>query len=601
MKRIIATYSAYLLCLLAFVTNATVSFSVHAPKQVTQGNKFQITYELKDAEGSNFTPPEVEGASKLYGPALSTSYSSSWVNGKTSSSSSQDYSMVYKAETPGTYKVGAATIIVDGQKYTTKPFTYEILPSGQQADNSRQSNSTSYSDPMTQTAGKKVDANDIFVRIQLSKQHIYEQEAVVCTIKLFTKYQISQFMATLQPSFDGFLIEELPQSPNLNNVETLNGQRYMVADLKKCILYPQQSGKLTITSGNYDVTVVQYDTYRTMFGTISQPVERKLQVKSNSASVSITPLPEPKPASFSGAVGDFTISSSITPDNLKTNAAATYNLKIKGTGNLKYIKAPAITFPKQFDVYDPQNDVKASAKGGNMSGEVNINYTFIPQFAGKFQIPAAEFSFFNTSTKKYETLHTQEFNLNVDKGAGAPSSQQMAASTTDIQHIYKREMNLVKEHRNMVDSALYWLWFIIPAAIFVTLMLIYRRQLRQRADVVRMRTKRANKVARRRLKKARAYMLKNDSSAFYSETLSAIWGYLSDKLRIPLSELSRDNILSELENYGVDNDLTARVNELLDKCEFAQYAPQLSENDLPETLSQVEDLIGDLERTKRNK
>ena len=600
MKRLAFTSVCIIIATVLSGALAAVSFTVHAPKQVTQGNKFQITYELRDAEGSNFVAPEVEGSTKVYGPALSTSYSSSWVNGKTSSSSSQEYSMIYKADTPGTYKVGSATIMVNGQKFTTKPFSFEILPSGQKADNSRQSSATSYSNPMTQTADKKVSGNDIFVRIQMSKQHIYEQEAVVCTIRLYTKYQISQFMATLQPSFDGFLIEELPQSPNLNNVESYNGQNYMVADLKKCILYPQQSGKLTITSGNYDVTVVQYDTYRSLFGTLSQPVEKKLQVKSNSATVVIDPLPEPKPASFNGAVGNFTISSSVTPAELKTYAAATYALTIKGTGNLKYIKGPAIDFPKQFDVYDPQNTVKASPSGGNMTGAVTVNYTFIPQFAGKFHLDPAVFTYFNPATKSYVTLKTEPYDLNVAKGAGAPTTH-YTQQTADIHHIYKREMALSRTQHYTVENDSYWLWYIIPALLFAALLVFYRKQLRERADVARMKTKRASKVAQKRLKKARAFMLKNDSAAFYAETLSAVWGYMSDKLRIPVSELSRDNIISELQNYGVGEDLTDRVNQILDMCEFAQYAPELSQNNLTDVFAEAASLISDLEKVNKKK
>ena len=576
---------------------ATVTFSAHAPRQVNQGSNFQISYELRDAEGSGFTAPEVDGADKLYGPAVSSSYSSSWVNGKSSTSTSQEYTMTYRAKTPGTYKVGAATITVGGQKMTTKPFTIEILPSGEKADNSRQNNSTAYNNPMTQSAGKKVDANDLFVRIIMSKQHIYEQEAVVCTIRLYTKYQISQFMPTLQPSFDGFLIEELPQSPNLNNVETYNGERYMVADLKKCILYPQQSGKLTIASGNYDVTVVQYDTYRSLFGTLSQPVERKLQVKSNSATVDIAPLPEPKPASFSGAVGKFSLSANITPEQLKTYAAATYSLVISGTGNLKYIKAPSVTFPKQFDVYDPQNSTNAKAQGGNMTGSTTVNYTFIPQFAGKFTIPAVEFSYFDPSTRRYETLRSRSFSFDVAKGAGAPSTHYQT-QTTDIRHIAKRVGKLTHKPSFLVDSVWYWLIFIVPTLLFSIALVVYRKKLKERADVARMRTKRASKVAQKRLKQARKFMNTGESNAFYSEVLKALWGYLSDKLGIPVSELNRDNINAELENYGVSEEGRTAVIAALDKCEFAQYAPELANDNLSEVHDEVAAIMDGIERGK---
>ena len=176
--------------------------------------------------------------------------------------------MIYKATHAGKCTVGAASIVVGGQRMTTKPFTVEVLPPDQSASGAqqRQRSQVQYDDPMTQSADKAVGSNDLFVRIEMSKPRVYEQQAVVCTIKLYTKYQVSQFMPTLQPSFDGFLIEEIPMQPSLNNVEHVNGQNYMVAVLKKCLLYPQQSGQLTITSGNYDVNVVQYENHATTCG-----------------------------------------------------------------------------------------------------------------------------------------------------------------------------------------------------------------------------------------------------------------------------------------------------------------------------------------------
>ena len=600
MKRIINIA----ILLLAVLTAQAASFTVEAPRQVVEGNKFNVTFVLKNGEGSSFTPPEVSGAKLIYGPSVSHSYSSSWVNGKSSHSSSEEYTMIYKATQTGKCHIGAASIVVDGKRHTSNAFTIEVLPSGSQPSHQQQTTPgapTPYSDPLTQSADKSVSGKDLFVRIEMSKPRVYEQQAVVCTIKLYTKYQISQFMPTIQPSFDGFLIEEIPVQPSLNKVEVLNGERYMTAILKKCILYPQQSGKLTITSGNYDVSVVQFDTFKSIFGTISKPVEKDLKVTSNSATINILPLPEPKPASFTGAVGRFNVTTDLRPaTGHKTYSAASYRYIISGTGNIKYIKAPEIKFPEQFDVYDPKTDVLVNDGAGDMSGKVVMDYTFIPQYAGEFDIPAGEFTYFDPDAGKYETITIPSRHLSVAKGEGQPSNH-YRMKNMDIRPIKSGDLGLKKSHGYIVDNWSYWLWFLLPLLAMVALLLYYRKQLKERADVRRMRSKRASKVAQRRLKAARGFATRGDRNGFYAEMLNALWGYMSDKLSIPVSELSKDNINAELEQYGIDEQLRKEAIDLIDKCEFAQYAPELAQSDMNAVLDEAAGIIDRLENVKRKK
>ena len=600
MKRII---NIAILILATMVAQAA-SFTVEAPRQVVEGNKFNVTFVLKNGEGGNFTPPEVSGAKLIYGPSVSHSYSSSWVNGKSSHSSTEEYTMIYKATSTGKCHIGSASIVVDGKRLATNALTIEILPSGSHPRQQTQTTPgapTPYSDPMTQSADKAVGSNDLFVRIEMSKPRVYEQQAVVCTIKLYTKYQISQFMPTIQPSFDGFLIEEIPVQPSLNKVETLNGERYMTAILKKCILYPQQSGKLTITSGSYDVSVVQFDTFKSIFGSISKPVEKDLKVQSNTATVNILLLPEPKPASFTGAVGKFDVTSDLQPaTGFKTYSAATYRYIISGVGNIKYIKAPEVKFPDQFDVYDPKTDAQVNDAAGDMRGKVIISYSFIPQYAGEFDIPAGEFCYFDPDAGKYETITVPARHLTVAKGEGQPSNH-YRMKNMDIRLIKSGDLGLKKSHGYILDSWTYWLWFLLPLLALAGLLIYYRKQLKERADVRRMRAKRASKVAQRRLKAARAFAARRDRNGFYAELLNAMWGYMSDKLSIPVSELSKDNINAELEQFGVNEQLRKEAIDLIDKCEFAQYAPELAQGDLNAVLDEAAGVIDQLENVKRKK
>lgn len=580
---------------------AQVSFTVDAPRQVIEGNKFTITYVLRNGEGSSFQEPKVEGTTKLFGPATSRSYSSQWVNGVSSSSTSEEYAVTYRADKAGKYNVAAAKVQVDGKTYSTQPFTLEILPPDRTAQNGQGGVQIDNYD--SQRAGKEVGADDLFIRINLSKSSAYEQEAVVCTIKLYTKYQVSQFMPTLQPSFNGFLIEELPITSSLNNVERVNGQNYMVAELKKCILFPQQSGELEITSGNYDVTVVQYEAVRTLFGTMRQPVERQLSIKSNSQKINIKALPAPRPASFSGAVGKFSVETEIKPPVLKTYEASTLSYKVTGQGNIKYLKAPKIQFPAQFDVYDPQNNADAKPSGSTVSGTMTFEYTFIPQYVGKYEIPATEFTYFDPSAGKYVTLNTPKYDLSVAKGSGTAAQvsvdNNIEQKNTDILHIKTGDLGLQKEHVSFVAGWTYWLWYVLPTILLAAILIYYRKLLKERQNMALMRTKHANKLAKKRLKQAKAYMAANDSGKFYAELLNAIWGYLSDKLGIPVSELNKENIASVLASREVDDGTVTMLMELLDKCEFAQYAPELADSGIGETYNKAVEVMDKLETVKK--
>ena len=590
------------------------TFRVQAPTRVEVGGKFRVEYVLDGAEGTNPSFPQLDGATLLYGPSVSTSMSMTSINGQTSTNYSQVFTMLYEAVTPGKHTLAPATITADGRKLTTRSTTIEIVPASGNGTPSAQypnhqpqpyqpqpNNDPDFTNPMNQTAGSNVDANDFFVKVSMSKDVVYEQEAVVCLIKLFTRYNVSKFHCTQQPTFNGFLIEELPVDNNSRpQVETVNGKQYYTAVLKKCILYPQQSGKLTITSGNYDVQLVQFDVYSTPMGQISNPVPIDIQVKSNSASVNIKPLPEPKPANFSGAVGEFTATSKVDPHSFKTYAPATYSIIVSGTGNLKYIQNPVVVLPREFDTYDPQSKVNLSPDGNNMSGDVTFEYPFIPQHIGDFEIPDTYFVYFNTNTQQYDSIKVNGCKLKVEKGEGKPSDHYKLRNM-DIRPISTDEMTLSKGQNFFVTKWWYWLIFAAALALALAGLAFYRKLEKTHADTSLMRTRRASKVAQRRLKKAQECLNNHDSNGFYTETLTALWGYLSDKLTIPVSELSKDNIAVEMEKFGFPQEHIDDTMSMLETCEFAQYAPSLDEGDMPAVYDKCAQLIDQLEKTKRRK
>ena len=597
MKRI----NLLLLFLLTVVmAHAEVSFTVLPVQPVIEGNKFNVTFRLKNAEGNDIKAPQIEGCKLLFGPSTSTMSSYQMINGRTTSSTSIDYNFIYRAEKSGIFTVPETSVKVDGKTYTSEAITFKVLP----ADKSS-SQGVKVDDYSTHTSDKKVSSNDVFVRIITSKSQAYEQEAIECTIKLYTKYSISSFMCTNQPSFDGFLIEEKDIKSSLNEMENYNGQNYMTAVLKKCIIFPQKAGKLTINSGKYDISIVQYEMVSNGFFIDKRPIEREISVSSNAASIQVNPLPSPQPDDFNGAVGNFTINSELSSSSFRTNEAASLLYKISGTGNIKYIKEPFIDFPSEFEQYTPKNDIKASVVGNNVKGQITIEYTFVPQNVGNFKIGSTNFVYFDPSAKKYVTLTTPEYDITVAKGVGTSTTttaqSEISTKNRDILHIKLGDKQPSFDNDYYITSFLYWFIYLLLALGLGASVYLNIRKIKLNADVQGARLAKANKVARLRLKKAKQFMDNKANDAFYEEVLKALWWYLSDKLLIPSSQLNRNNITVELSSYGAQQLLIDKIIYVLDECEMARYTPQKSDEQVEELYNTTTHIMNEMEsiNTKR--
>lgn len=599
MKRFIL--SILLIALTAAVSlHAQVSFTVKPPSRVYEGQRFPVTFRLTNAEGSDLKVSQINGCTLLYGPSVSTSQSYQVVNGRASSTSATEYTYYYKADKAGSFTIPAASVLADGKRYTTKAVSFTIHDIAD-ANTPASQRPVDVDDVDTQAAGRRVNSDDVFVRIILSKSSAYEQEAIGCTIKLYTKYSISSFMPTKQPSFDGFLIQEVDLQPALNQTETYNGQNYMTAVLKKCIIFPQKSGKLTINSGNYDISVVQYENVNMGMFQVRQPREAKIKVNSNSASIDITPLPQPQPEGFTGAVGKFEIDSRLVGNSFRTNDPATLIYTISGTGNIKYVKEPIIDFPTEFEQYTPKSDIQASVQGNDVTGSMTVEYTFVPQSVGDFTIGSDKFVYFNPQARQYVTLTTPSYPVKVAKGVSAPvttDQKDVENKNSDIRHIYLGEKNPVKEHRMVVLQSWYWVLYLLLIAVTVILIFANRRKARLNADVLGQKTAKASKVARRRLKSAEGFMKSGDSEKFYEEMLRALWGYLSDKLAMPVSQLSRDNISATLASKGYSEESAEAIVSVLDDCEMARYTPDSSSR-MDEVFERGVNAINQIESNKK--
>ena len=554
-----------LMALIAYSTQMLadkVAFTASAPDAVVVGDQFRLSYTVTTQKVKDFRAPSIKGFDVLMGPSRSQQSNTQIVNGNVTSTSSITFTYILMANNAGEYTIPGASIVADGDQMVSNSVRIKVLPQDQGDSNSSSSSSTHSS------SGTGVSNQDLFITASASKTNVYEQEAFVLTYKIYTRESNLQLNNAKLPDFKGFHSQEIEMTTNARwTPEHYQGRNYYTTVYRQFVLFPQQSGKLYIDPAQFQMTVgkpVQSDDpFDAFFNGGSNVIEIKKSISTPKIAINVNPLPAGKPADFSGGVGEFNISSSINNKELKTNDAITIKLVISGTGNLKLISNPEIKFPDDFEVYDPKVDNQVRLTREGLTGNKVIEYLAIPRHAGTYKIPGVSFSYFDIRSKSYKTLKTEEYVINVEKGAG--NADQVIANFTnkedlkvlgeDIRYIKQNEVTLQPKGSFFYGSMTYWLFYIIPALAFIIFFIIYRKQAAENANVAKMRTKKANKVATKRMKLAGKLLSENKKDAFYDEVLKALWGYISDKLNIPVSRLSKDNIEEKLRNHGVNEEL----------------------------------------------
>lgn len=577
-------------------------FTAEAPGQVIAGQRFRIVFTLTNGDGEDLKVPDFEGINILYGPARSQSSQFSIVNGKTSSTKEESYTYTVVASKEGSYTIPSATIMSEGKQYTSNTLAIKVLPN----DGTTSDTQTSNSQGVNQTSSD----DKTFARMILSKNTVYEQEPILVTFKIYTKAaNIRSLDNAIFPSFEGFVLQDIPIDNPQIELEHYKGVNYQVVTIKRALLYPQRSGEIDIAKGNFDVTVQVVRPVQGFFGVMQGYVDVEKSITTSAEKVNVKPLPANKPSTFANAVGKFTIKSSISNTTPKANEALTYKLVISGNGNLKYIKDPELKFPGDFEVYDPKTEVDIKTTTSGVTGSRIIEYTVIPRSAGDFKIPAIEFSYFDIATNSYKTIKSDSYELRVAKGEAGQSGvvadftnkEDLKVLATDIKYIKSGDFDLTKESETIFGSLLYWLYYIIPSIIFIAYIIINRKQAQLNSNVELLKNRKANKVASKRLKAATTYLKAYNKEKFYAEVLKAIWGYISDKLTIPLSELSRENISQELKSYGASDELVSKIINIIDLCEYAQYAPSQNNEIMDKLYGDVVEVIGEMENVVRNR
>ena len=596
-----------LMALIAYSTQMLadkVSFTASAPDAVVVGDQFRLSYTVTTQKVKDFRAPSIKGFDVLMGPSRSQQSNTQIVNGNVTSTSSITFTYILMANNAGEYTIPGASIVADGDQMVSNSVRIKVLPQDQGDSNSSSSSSTHSS------SGTGVSNQDLFITASASKTNVYEQEAFVLTYKIYTRESNLQLNNAKLPDFKGFHSQEIEMTTNARwTPEHYQGRNYYTTVYRQFVLFPQQSGKLYIDPAQFQMTVgkpVQSDDpFDAFFNGGSNVIEIKKSISTPKIAINVNPLPAGKPADFSGGVGEFNISSSINNKELKTNDAITIKLVISGTGNLKLISNPEIKFPDDFEVYDPKVDNQVRLTREGLTGNKVIEYLAIPRHAGTYKIPGVSFSYFDIRSKSYKTLKTEEYVINVEKGAG--NADQVIANFTnkedlkvlgeDIRYIKQNEVTLQPKGSFFYGSMTYWLFYIIPALAFIIFFIIYRKQAAENANVAKMRTKKANKVATKRMKLAGKLLSENKKDAFYDEVLKALWGYISDKLNIPVSRLSKDNIEEKLRNHGVNEELIKEFLNALNYCEFARFAPGDENQAMDKVYSSSIEVISKMENS----
>lgn len=610
MNRKILTF-LFLITICAFNSFAeSIYFRASAPSSVAKGQQFRLSYTI-NTEGTDLSVPEnMKGFDVLYGPSISSSYSTTIINGKSSSESSITYTYILQAKSEGTYSLPPASIKVNGKTYSSNSVRVTVVPPDKNSQ-MRQQQQQGIQRPQAVASSSspgKISPNDAFIRAIISKTKVHEQEAFLVTFRFYTRLGVQDIGQVQFPEFEGFMVEEvdMPQNQQLR-IESYNGQNYYAVDLKKSLLFPQRSGNLVIPQGKIEMVFQVPSGVSSFFGEEMTAVKKTVTTKP--INIHVESLPNPRPGNFSNGVGSFSMSSSITSHHVKANEAVTIKVVISGVGNTKLIRNPEFEFPNEIESYDPKISQNVKVTENGLSGTKTIEYLIIPRYNGSYKIPAVTMSYFDTRTNSYKTLSTQEFSLKVDKdpnaGKGGASSnytnQRDFLAQQDIHYLNTGSYKFENINDFLFGSWSYYWWYILPSILFIGFSIAYRKQIKENANIVLLRTKKANKVANKRLKLAKKYLRAQDKSKFYEEILRAVWGYLSDKLSIPVANLNRDNIEVELTKYGADEVLRSDFIHILDTSEFARYAPAESAQDMDKLYQTTVEAIGKMENAVKAK
>ena len=596
----------------AIAVYAQTSIQVQSHKVVGVDEQFNVTFVIEGAKPTDFNWAPGDDFALIWGPQQGRSTSVQIINGKRSESSQTTYSYILKPLKTGKFTLARATAKVKGNEIYSDPHVIEVVSSGSSSASSSSQNTQSQTTRQTSQQGTISDS-DLFMRLSLSRTDVVVGEPVVATIKLYQRVNISGFEGASFPSFNGFWSQEIEAPSNIEfQRETYDGQIYNAAVLRKFLIIPQHQGQLKIdpaelvclvsirvSSGGNSIFDGFFDDYRN--------VRKKVVTKP--VTVNVAPLPAGAPATFGGGVGEFSISASVSKDSLKTHEAASLVVTVSGKGNVSLLEAPKVSFPPDMEVYDTK--VTSNIAPGGMSGTRRYEYPFIPRSHGDFVIEPIKYSYYDVNQKKYVTLETQPIGLKVLKGNETGTSATVVTPgltqkdvrnlDSDIRYINVKDPELTSKGAFLIGSGLFWILVTLLVAVAVALWLFLRRMAARKADIAGTRNRKATKMALKRLQLAGTFLKQNLYTAFYEELHKALLGFISDKLTIPVAELSRDRITEALGEGNVPEEYIKTFISILDACEFARYSPSTGNDAMAAHYTAAADVISAIDSSMKTK
>ena len=609
MKRLTTIFGLMIAVIAAMAQTLTGS----APSHVAAGEQFRLTYTVNTQDVSDFRAGDIpEDLEVLIGPNRSMQSSYQMINGHTSSSSSITYTYIVRALKNGTYSIPPAHVVVGGKSIASNPLTIKVSGSAS-AGGSGSSRQRSNEDAEIRDAGSHISGSDLFIKVSANKKRVHEQEPILLTYKVYTLVGLTSLRGDM-PDLKSFYTQEvdLPQQKSFS-IETFNGRPYKTTTWSQYVMFPQMTGKLEIPSITFEGIVVQQnrniDPFEAFFNGGSGYIEVKKKILAPGIEIQVDPLPQ-RPANFSGGVGKFNISAQLDKTEVKANDPISVRIIVSGTGNLKLIKQPVVNFPKDFDKYEPKITDKTKLTSNGIEGSMIYDILVVPRHQGHYEIPPVEFTYFDTSENAYKTIKSEPFTLEVAKGSGAGSVNDFSGQT-DLQELTKdiRYIKTGNTRQHSLDdfffgSTGYWISMAVLALIFISLFVVFRQRAIDNANVTKMRGKKANKVATKRLKKAARLMTDNKPGEFYDEVLRAMWGYIGDKLNIPVEQLSHDNISQRLSERSVGEETISQFIGALDECEFERYAPGDPKGNMSKVydkaINAIEKIEAEMKKTKKS-
>ena len=572
-----------LFVMLAARADGDVTFEINTPLMVTAGEMFRVEFVLTNAkpDQDSFKVPSFEGLEVLAGPTTSSGHSFQSINGVSSSKSTYTITYVVMGQAAGNITIGSAEVAVKGKKYSTKATPIEVVAQSAKRDEQAAAEQGT-------AVQNQIAQDDILLRLNLSRSTVYQGEPIRASLTLYTRASIAGFEDVKLPSFNGFWSQELPVDDYRATRQTVNGKVYDSQIIKEYLLYPQQTGTLSIEP--VDITAVAQVVMRTnrafdpFFGGGSEVYNVPRKLTTGRVNVTVKELPAGAPASFTGAVGQFTMDTQLPSQELKANSAASYTVKISGTGNLTFLQAPKLSLPSSFELYDVRSTEAIQSSTAGTSGYRQFEYPFIARAEGEYDIPAIEFSYFSPEKGAYVTLSSAALTLNVspDGSAGSATAAQIITGTSkegvrqlgsDIRFIKLGDAALASVAAPLMFSTTYFVILLLIIVLAVVAYVMLRRAIRDSKNTVLVRNRRANKVAVQRFRAAERFMREQNRHAFFEEMLRALWGYMSDKLNIPVSMLTKENIREQLQRRGCPAEDAQRFTDIISRCDEAQYSP----------------------------